>query len=70
MARARIFEYAVIHHPKPKKKDEPAEKSVLIVDVERVLAVEPQEVTILASRQIPEDYLDKLEQIEIAVRPF
>jgi len=72
MARGhgRIFEYAVIHHPKKKEKDEDQRKSKIIVDVTRLVAMDDAEVGILAARQIPEDYLDKLDEIQIAIRPF
>jgi len=45
-------------------------KSSIITDVTHVLAASPEEVSILAARSIPTEYLDKLEQIEIKVRPF
>ncbi len=60
----------MIYHPKRKSKDDPQAKSELIVDVQRSICSSQDEALILASRQIPEDYLDKLEQVEIAVRPF
>ena len=67
---AKLYEYAVIHNPKSKKKDERADKSELVVDVTRVLAKTEQEAVIHASRAIPEKYLDKLDEVEIIVRPF
>jgi hypothetical protein len=71
--KGKLFEYAVLHHPKPKKdvagNEEPTKSSIL-TDVTRVLAASPEEVSILAARSIPSDYLDKLEQVEIVVRPF
>lgn len=73
MPHGKLFEYAVIHHPKAKKdvagNEEPV-KSKIITDVTRVLAVNDKEVGILAGRSIPEEFLDKLEQVEIVVRPF
>ncbi len=73
MAKGKLYEYAVIHHPKAKKdvagNEEPV-KSKIVTDVTRVLATSDQEVSILAARTIPEEYLDKIEQIEIVVRPF
>jgi len=73
MAKGQLYEYVVIHHPKAKKdvagNEEPV-KSKIITDVTRVLAATPEEVSILAGRSIPEEYLDKLEQVEIKVRPF
>jgi len=35
-----------------------------------VLAGSKEEVSILAAREIPPDYLSKLDQVEVLVRPF
>lgn len=69
---SKLFEYAVLYHPKPKKVDgvEQKEKSKLLVDVSRVLAADDKEVAILAARGIPEEYIDQLDRVEIVVRPF
>jgi hypothetical protein len=73
MTKGKLFEYAVLHHPKPKKdlagNEEPT-KSAILTDVTTVLAASSDEVSILAARSIPEEYLDKLEEVEIIVRPF
>lgn len=68
----KLYEYAILYHPKPKKvgDDTVTDPSVLVGDVKRVLATAEQEVAIKAAREIPETYLDKLEQVEIAIRPF
>jgi hypothetical protein len=71
--RGRLFEYAVLYHPKATKEQfERSEtpKTVIVTNVTTVLAGSEAEVSILAARQIPETYLDKLEDIEITVRPF
>ena len=65
----KIFEYAVLFHPKTKKEGA-SEPSKLIVDVARMVASNDKEVAIKAAREIPEQYLDKLDQVEIAIRPF
>lgn len=70
MAKGRLFEYAVIFHPKPAKKDEEAPPSEVIVDVKRVLCTDEKAAAMLAARAIPEAYADKLDNVEIAVRPF
>lgn len=70
MAKGKIFEYAVIYHPAKVEKDSPEQPSELLVDVKRVLASSPQEVSIIAAREIPEKFLSKLADIEIVVRPF
>lgn len=69
----KLFEYAVIYNPKQtKKQDEEGvqAKSVLVVDVQRILARDAAEVTLIAARQIPEEYLDRLNQVDVVVRPF
>lgn len=68
--RGHLFEYVILHHPKSRKKDEPAKKSEILVDMKRVLVKDEQQAVILASRDIPETHLDKLEEVEIVVRPF
>jgi hypothetical protein len=71
--KGKLYEYAVIHHPKAKKDlagNEETVKSAILTDVTRVLAASPEEVSILAARSIPPEYLDKLDQVEIVVRPF
>jgi hypothetical protein len=72
-AKGTLYEYAVIHHPKAKRDGagfEEQVKSQIITDVTRVLASRPEEVSIIAARSIPEEYLDRIDQIEIVVRPF
>lgn len=75
MAKGKLFEYAVIYHPKEtlngeKEKTNGHKKSQLVSDVKRVLAESEQEVGILAARQIPDEYLDRLADIELVIRPF
>jgi hypothetical protein len=70
---AQIFEFAVLWHP-TKKQIEDAEgtppKSKIVVEITQVLAKDDAEVNIIASRAIPDEYLDQLEQVELVVRPF
>lgn len=70
---AKLFEYVVLYHPKASKKDEESgvvNKSKIVVDLKRDLAANEKEIAIRAAREIPEEYLDKLDQVEIAIRPF
>ena len=69
----KLYEYAVIFNPIATKEqnergDKP--KSILVVDVKRVLANSDKEALMLAARDIPEQYTDKLDRLEIACRPF
>ena len=69
----KLYEYAVIYNPlQSKEQSERGEKpkSTLIVDVKRVLANSDKEALMLAARDIPADYTDKLDRVEIACRPF
>jgi hypothetical protein len=73
----KLFEYAILYHPVPTKEDKDKgirKPSILIQitgqDVMRVVAEDEKEVAIRAARQIPDEYLDRLQQIEVAVRPF
>jgi hypothetical protein len=70
---AKLFEYAVILHPKAKKDasgNDTTEKDSLLVDLTTVLASSDREVSILAARQIPENMTDRLDEIEVVIRPF
>ena len=73
MSKGSLFEFAVLYHPKQTKEqhdrgEQP--KSVVIAAPKAVLATSEAEVSILAARSVPTDYADKLEDIEIKVRPF
>jgi hypothetical protein len=74
MARGKVFEYAIIYHPKEKRDaaGNPLDnkKSILVQDLARVLAVTDKEVAMLAAKAIPDEYNDKLDDVEIVIRPF
>lgn len=63
--RARLFQYAVIYHPR--KKDE---ASVLVVEPKTILVLDENVAALMAARAIPKEYEDKLDRLEVAVRPF
>ena len=73
MAKGRLFEYAVIYHPK-RTKDEAERnvwpKSELLGEIKTVVAQSENEVSILAARSIDTQYMDKLEDIDVVIRPF
>jgi hypothetical protein len=68
-----VFEYMILYHP-PTKKDKDGNeislKSEIVVDLKRILAKDEQQALLMIAREIPEEYVDKLSDIEIAVRPF
>lgn len=65
----KIFEYAAILHPTRKGKEE-GEPSTIIVQPTVCLAADLNGATVLASRALPDSVLDKLDRVEVAVRPF
>lgn len=73
MTRQKLFEYAVLYHPKPTKDQREADetpKSVVLVTPQTVIAFDDKEVGMIASRAIPDDYADKLDLVEVVIRPF
>lgn len=70
---AKLFEYAVIHNPKTTKDangNDTTPKSSILIEPKRILAKDDKEVGMRAAREIPEDFLDKLDEVEVLVRPF
>lgn len=65
----KLYQYAIIYTPK-KEADKEVKKSLVLKTVTDVLAENDQQAMILAARAIPEDYLDKLDEVQVAVRPF
>lgn len=73
MARGQLFEYAVLHHPKPtleQAQTGESPKTVVVQQPKLLLATTKEEVSILAARDLPVALIDKLNEIEILVRPF
>lgn len=69
----KLYEYAVIYNPLPTKDQKErgeTPKSELIVDVTRVLSNNDKEAMMLAARAIPSEFTEKLDRVEIALRPF
>jgi len=67
--KKQFFQFAVLFHP-TKEGYEKGEHSKALVEIKTIFASDAKEAGILAAREIPAEYLDKLDQVEIAVRPF
>jgi len=67
--KMKLYQYAVILHPTEDEK-KAGVVSKVIVDVTTVLAPNDNGAAMLAGRAIPEEYLAKIDRIEVAVRPF
>ena len=69
----KLYEIAVLFHPlqtKEQKDKGETQKSLILRNPEYILAKDDKEAQVLASRAIPEDYLNRLDQVEVAIRPF
>lgn len=69
----QIFEVCAIYHQLQTKEQRDKgehQKSKIIVDVKRVFVKDDKAANMLVIREIPEEYADKLDQVEIIVRPF
>ena len=73
MARGMLFTYAVLYHPKVIKDaagNEIQESTTILVPPTPIIAQNDSGARILAARSIPADFADKLEQVEILIRPL
>lgn len=67
--RKTIFEVAILLHP-TEDESKNGVSSMLLVRPKHILATNQHEATLLAAREIPDDYLERLDRIDVAVRPF
>lgn len=65
-----MFQYAVLWHPTEKQEKEEGLKSKVIVEPKIILAIDQNGAGMSAAMNIPNEFKDQLDQIEIALRPF
>ncbi len=65
----KLFQYGVILHPTDDEK-KAGKSSVLVLGIATVLAGDQNGAVMQAARAIPEEHMDKLDRLEVAVRPF
>lgn len=73
MAKGKLFEYAVLFHPtKTKEQLELGEdpRTIVVTKPITLIATSEKEVAMIASKGIPDSYSDKMDNVEIVVRPF
>lgn len=69
----KLFEFAILFHPKPTASEQERgvkPKSEVLVPVKSILANNEKEASVIAAREIPTSHEDRLDCIEIALRPF
>lgn len=69
MAKSKLFQYAIIWHP-THEQEKGGTRSKVLKPIQTILALDEKSVAIIASRDIDNEYLEQLDQIEIAIRPF
>jgi hypothetical protein len=71
--KSKLFEYVILHHYTPTKAEEEQGKkptSKLLVEPTRLLARDEREAMLALAREIPAEYLDRLDEVEVVLRPF
>lgn len=70
MSKAKLFEYAIMVHADSKEVKKTGVKSKLITKVNHIVATDEKQAAILAAREIPDQYLSNLDNVEVLIRPF
>ena len=70
MNKSKLFQYAILWHPTEKQVKDESKKSKVLVEPKTILANDQNSALMAAAMEIPSDYKNELEQIEIAIRPF
>lgn len=69
MNTAKLFQYVIILHP-TKNEEERGYQAKIIVDLKTILAENAENANVSAVLAIPDEYKPKINQIQIALRPF
>ena len=70
MKLASLFEYAVLLQEKENSDGEIVDPAAIVIEPTTVLARDPGQAELLAARSIPEEYMDRLDRLQLVVRPF
>jgi hypothetical protein len=73
--KLQVFEAVVLLHPREFQKNVvlgPAdeENTTLVCEVRNILALDMERARSIASTKIPVEFHDRLERVEVLVRPF
>lgn len=61
--KAKLFQYSIVYSPEKGK-------AKVVKEVTSILAKDAEQARTLVSREIPAEFLDNLEEVEIMIRPF
>lgn len=65
----KIFQFAALYNPNADERKK-GEKAAIIVPITDCLAADEKAAMLIAARAIPDEFIEKLERVEVAVRPF
>ena len=65
----KVYEYCVVYIPTAREKKDGAIAEI-IIKPNVLLADKESTASLKAAREIPEKYVNKLDQVEIKIRPF
>ncbi len=65
-----LFQFSIIWHPTKKQVEDDGAKSKVIVEIKTILASDEKSAAMAAAMEIPAEYKEQLNQVEIAMRPF
>lgn len=66
----QLFEYVIFLQGKKNRDGDVKEKPEIVAPLALILAEDQEQATLLAGRAIPEEYLDRIDRLTVAVRPF
>lgn len=64
-----MFEYAVAYKPSDAERKD-GKRATILVPTKLTICKDEHAAGLEAARAIPEEYADRLENVEVAVRPF
>ena len=67
------YEYIILHHPavsQREREDGVKKPSQVIKELNYMLAEDSKTVGLRAAREIPTEFIENLEEVEIIIRPF
>lgn len=70
MSKKSLFTYAILYHERVTTKEGEEIKTSVLGEPKTALSTSGKQIGMIAAREIPEDKLEYLDDIEIVVRPF
>ena len=65
----KLFEYCALHQPSEEARKNGA-KTTIVLPPQHILAKSEQHAQTLVCRMIPKEYEDRIDEVELAIRPF